>query len=101
MSANNISTSAEAKLIITIPKELHTIIKSEAVKKHTTIKELITNEILLKFKKELCEFGYTHKLNTKTKKAIEHSRKHPEEMKTFKDTEDMLSYFNNLAKNEK
>lgn len=95
------SANTEAKLIITIPKELHTIIKSEAVKKHTTIKELITNEILSKFKKELCEFGYEHKLNKKTKKAIAHSRKHPEEMKAFKSTEDMMSYFSNLAKNEK
>jgi hypothetical protein len=93
--------SGEAKLIITIPKELHTIIKSEAVKRHITLRELITNEILDKFKKELCEFGYEHKLNAKTKARLEHSAKHPEEMKTFKNTEDMMSYLTNLAKNEK
>ncbi len=74
--------SGEAKLIITIPKELHTAIKSEAVKRHTTLRELITDEILSKFKKELCEHGYEHKLNKKTKKVIAQSRKHPEEMIT-------------------
>jgi hypothetical protein len=94
------SANTEAKLIITIPKELHTIIKSEAVKKHTTIKELITNEILSKFKKQLCDFGYEHKLNKKTKKVIEHSRKHPEEMITTS-FDDFSTYLDDLTKNSK
>ena len=92
--------SGEAKLIITIPKELHTAIKTEALKKHTTIKELITNEILSKFKKELCEFGYEHKLNKKTKQAIAHSRKHPDEMITTS-FDDFSTYLDNLTKNSK
>lgn len=88
----------EAKLIITIPKELHTAIKTEAVKKHMSIKDLITNEILSKFKTELCEHGYKHKLNKKTKKDIEHSRKHPEETITTT-FDDFANYLDNLKKN--
>lgn len=88
----------EAKLILSIPKDLHATIKSIAALKHISVKDLIMNEILTTFKKELCEYGYEHKLNKKTQKSIEHSRKHPEGMKTFKDTNSMMSYLNNLEK---
>ena len=94
-------TNNEAKLVLNIPRDLHATIKSIAAFKHISVKDLILNEILSKFKKELCEFGYEHKLNAKTKARLEHSAKHPEEMKAFKDTEDMMSYLTNLAKNEK
>ena len=52
----------ETKLTISIPRSLHAFIKSKAALKHTSVKDLIINEVLLKF---ALENGYKAEVEKK------------------------------------
>ncbi|MFT4967294.1 MAG: hypothetical protein ACI9CD_000293 [Candidatus Deianiraeaceae bacterium] len=88
----NTAKFTDTKLTISLPRELHALIKLKAALKHTTVKEIVTIAIINSFENDF------DSLNEKTKKELEWSIKDFEEYKegknkqykSFANVEDVL-----------
>ena len=90
MSTNQLSNVNDTKLTISLPKELHAFIKSNAALKHTTVKAIVTDAILESFHDDFSS------LNEKTKKQLEQSIKDYKSgnLKSFSNADDAISFLN-------